>query len=29
VVVPWALLRIAFLPASAEFVQTPRYTGSG
>jgi 1,2-diacylglycerol 3-beta-glucosyltransferase len=28
VVVPWALLRIAFLPASAEFVQTPRYTGS-
>jgi 1,2-diacylglycerol 3-beta-glucosyltransferase len=29
VVVPWALLRIAFLPPSAEFVQTPRYTGSG
>ena len=28
VVVPWALVRIAFLPASAEFVQTPRYTGS-
>ncbi len=28
VVVPWALLRITFLPAPAEFVQTPRYTGT-
>ena len=26
VVVPWALLRIAFLPASSDFVQTPRFT---
>ncbi|MDQ2675070.1 MAG: glycosyltransferase family 2 protein [Chloroflexota bacterium] len=28
VVVPWALLRITFLPASSNFVQTPRFTGS-
>ncbi len=28
VVVPWALLRIALLPASSDFVQTPRFTGS-
>lgn len=29
VVVPWALLRIVLLPATTEFRQTPRYTGSG
>lgn len=28
VVVPWALLRIAVLPASSDFAQTPRFTGS-
>jgi len=25
-VVPWALVRIAFLPASADFIQTPRFS---
>jgi 1,2-diacylglycerol 3-beta-glucosyltransferase len=29
VVVPWALVRIAFLPASVDFVQTPRFSGGG
>jgi 1,2-diacylglycerol 3-beta-glucosyltransferase len=28
VVVPWALLRIAALPVSSDFAQTPRFTGS-